>query len=158
MPKSPLPVSLTQVAAFRLGRHYLRDTTANIVAICRDICGVQAQVMSAAYLQLWTRNHAVNRASVEDALWKSRTLVKSSFMRQTLHLIPADEFALYTCALRTRQLAAARRIMAHFHVGIEEGDEVAGKILDALSNGPLGRTAITAAIRPHVSRRVQAWM
>jgi uncharacterized protein YcaQ len=159
MPKSSPSISPTQVAAFRLKRHHLRDAlAADIVTICRDLCGVQAQVMSAAYLQLWTRNHAVTRADVEDALWKSRTLVKSSFMRQTLHLIPADEFALYTSALRSRQLAAARRIMAHFNIGIEEGNEVAAKILDALSAGPLGRGAITATIRPKVSKRVHAWM
>ena len=159
MPKSSPSVSPTQVAAFRLKRHHLRDAiAADIVTICRDLCGVQAQVMSAAYLQLWTRNHAVTRASIEDALWKSRVLVKSSFMRQTLHLIPADEFALYTSALRSRQLAAARRIMAHFNIGIEEGNEVAARILDALSAGPMGRASITASIRPRVSKRVHAWM
>ena len=88
MPKSPSPIRIESVANFRLRRHHLSDHPAqkqDVVSICRDICGVQAQVMSAAYLQLWTRNHALTRPQIEDALWKTRTLVKTSLMRQTLH-------------------------------------------------------------------------
>ena len=43
------------IATFRLQRHHLLDDDgegADAVTICRDMCGVQAQVMSAAYLQI----------------------------------------------------------------------------------------------------------
>src|SRR6478609_5383576 len=88
-----LPFTSEQIHAFRLRRHHLLDQSAkDMVTICRDVCCVQAQIMSAAQLQLWARNHAITQAAVNDALWKTRSLVKTSLMRQTLHLVPADEF------------------------------------------------------------------
>ncbi len=110
--ENSVAASAEAIASFRLRRHHLLDEPPeDAVTICRDVCGVQAQVMSAAYLQLWTRNHAITRAEVESELWKSRRLVKTSLMRQTLHLIPADEFPLYIAALRPSRLAQALRVM-----------------------------------------------
>src|SRR5215831_13889155 len=87
-----LPFSAEQIHAFRLRRHHLLDQTAkDLVTICRDVCGVQAQIMSAAQLQLWARNPAITPAMVSDALWQKRSLVKTTLMRQTLHLVPSDE-------------------------------------------------------------------
>jgi hypothetical protein len=114
--------------------------------------------MSAAYLQLWARNHAITRAKIEGALWKTRTLVKTSLMRQTLHLIPADEFPLYIAALKPSRVAGALRIMAKFGVACEEAESLTSLIMDTLSSGPLSRAAINAAVRPKVSKRVRTWM
>jgi hypothetical protein len=128
------------------------------VTISRDVCGVQAQIMSAAYLQLWTRNHSITRAQIENALWKKRTLVKTSLMRQTIHIIPADEFWLYISALKPSRLAAPLRIMARCGINREEADDLTGLIMDALASGPRGRGEIADVVRPKVSKRVRAWM
>ncbi len=122
------------------------------------MCGVQAQVMWAACLQLWTRNHAITRAEIENALWKTRTLVKTSLMRQTLHFIPTDEFHLYIAALKPSRVAAVLRVMARCGIAREEGEALTPLIMEALAAGPLGRAAIAAAVRPKVSKRVRAWM
>jgi uncharacterized protein YcaQ len=147
------------IATFRLQRHHLLDAgdAADAVTICRDMCGVQAQIMSAAYLQLWTRNHSITRTQVEDALWKSRTLVKTSLMRQTLHIIPSDEFPIYIAAQRSSRVSQALRVMARFRITREEADATTASILKALASGPLRRPEILAALRPQVSKRVQAW-
>lgn len=159
MAKSRPQIRVEEVARFRLRRHHLLDeSSADAVTICRDMCGVQAQVMSAAYLQLWTRNHSITRSQIEEALWKSRTLVKTSLMRQTLHLIPADEFPLYIAAMKSSRIAGALRIMAKFGIMREEADALTSLIMETLSGGPLGRPAIHAAVRPKVSKRVRAWM
>jgi hypothetical protein len=159
MPGITSPIRRETIASFRLRRHHLLDdASANVVTISRDMCGVQAQMMSAAYLQLWTRNHAITRAQVETALWKSRTLVKTSLMRQTLHLIPTDEFWLYIAALKPSRVAQALRVMARCGIEREEGEALTPLIMDALSAGPLGKAAINAAIRPKVSKRVRSWM
>src|SRR5215472_16580321 len=145
--------SSAQVHAFRLARgllHAAKDVDS--VTISRDVCGVQAQIMSAAYLQLWTCNHSITRAQIEDALWKKRTLVKTSLMRQTLHLIPADEFWLYISALKPSRLAAPLRIMARCDFTRMEADDLTGLIMDALSAGPLGRAEVAAFVRPKVSK------
>jgi uncharacterized protein YcaQ len=148
-----------QIEVFRLQRHHLRDAKpADPVTIARDICGVQAQVMSAAYLQFWARNHSITKAEIKDLLVKSRKLVKTSLMRQTLHVIPADEFPLYISAQRSARVAGALRIMLKFDITPQEGDAVTALILDTLAAGPLARPAINAAIRPQVSKRVRNWM
>ena len=122
------------------------------------MCGVQAQIMSAAYLQLWTRNHAITRPEIDSALWKTRTLVKTSLMRQTLHLIPTDEFPLYIAALRPSRFAQAMRIMERCGITRDESEALIPLIMETLSAGPLSRPAIAAAIRPKASKQVRFWM
>jgi hypothetical protein len=159
MPKSATLVNAEATSRFRLRRHHLLDEPpADAVTICRDVCGVQAQVMSSAFLQLWARNHAITRTEIEAALWQNRTLVKTSVMRQTLHLIPADEFSLYIAAVKSSRAAATLRIMARFGIDREEADALTALIMDSLASGPLGRAAITAAVRPKVSKRMCSWM
>jgi hypothetical protein len=148
-----------EAARFRLERHHLLGQgAASAVALCRDICGAQAQILPAAHLQLWTRNHGITRSEIEGALWKSRTLVRTHVMRQTLHLVPADEFLLYVAALRGYLLAFALRIMARCGVTREEADALTELIMEIMAAGPRTRAEITAAVRPRVSKRVRAWM
>jgi hypothetical protein len=91
-------------------------------------------------------------------LWKSRTLVKTSLMRQTLHLVPSDEFPIYIAALKLSRMAGALRIMSKFGIGREEAEGLTALIMESLGEGPLGRAAIRAAVRPKVSKRVHRWM
>ena len=161
MPKTPSRIPSEAVASFRLRRHHLLDDPSqdqDVVTISRDMCGVQAQVMTAAYLQLWTRNHALTRAEIESALWKTRTLIKTSLMRQTLHLIATDEFQLYIAALRPSRFAQAMRVMGRCGITRDESEALIPWIMDILSAGPLSRPAIAAAIRPKASKRVRFWM
>lgn len=147
------------IAGFRLRRHHLLETHAcDAVTLASDVCGLQAQLMSAAVLQAWTRQHGITRTEIESALWQKRSLIKTSLMRQTLHLVPADEFPFYIAALKNSRTAAVLRIMSRFKISAAEAGDLTGLIVDALSAGPLGRAAITAAVRPKVSRRVRAWM
>lgn len=153
------PFSYEQIHAFRLRRHHLLDQSAkDLITICRDVCGVQAQIMSAAQLQLWARNHAITPATVNDALWKSRTLVKTSLMRQTLHLVPADEFPLYIAAHKSARAKAVLSIMARCKITRDEADALTALILEELKAGPAPRAAITSAVRPKVSKRLRVWM
>jgi uncharacterized protein YcaQ len=154
-----VPFSAEQIHAFRLRRHHLLDQSAkDLVTICRDMCGVQAQIMSAAQLQLWARNHVITPAAVNDALWKTRSLVKTSLMRQTLHLIPADEFPLYIAAHKSARAKAVLSIMARCKITRDEADALSALILEELKAGPAPRAAITAAVRPKVSKRLRVWM
>lgn len=156
---SDIPFSSEQIHAFRLRRHHLLDQSPkDLVTICRDVCGVQAQIMSAAQLQLWARNHAITPAAVNDALWKTRSLVKTSLMRQTLHLVPADEFPLYIAAHKSARAKAVLSIMARCKITRDEADALSALILEELKDGPAPRAAITAAVRPKVSKRLRVWM
>lgn len=148
-----------QIHAFRLRRHHLLDLKAkDVVTICRDVCGIQAQIMAAAQLQLWARNHAITPATVNEALWQKRLLVKTLFMRQTLHLLPAEDFPLYIGAQKTTRARAVLSVMARLKITRGEADEFTGLILKVLDAGPAPHAAIASAVRPHVSKRVRAWM
>ena len=43
-------------------------------------------------------------------------------MRQTLHIIPSDEFPLYIAAQRPSRVAQGLRVMARFGIEAEEAD------------------------------------
>src|ERR1700750_1585629 len=90
-----------RLAAFPLTRHHLKDkSNASLVTVCADVGGIQAQVMSAAELSLWTRRRTTPRDDVKAALWERRELVKTTSMRRTLHLLPARDFPMYIAAMR----------------------------------------------------------
>jgi hypothetical protein len=158
-PHSPASQRAKDIAGFRLRRHHLLEAHAcDAVKLAGDVCGLQAQLMAAAVLQAWTRQHGITRAEIESSLWQKRSLIKTSLMRQTLHLVPADELPLYIAALKSSRISAVLRIMSRFKISVAEADDLTGLIVDTLSGGPLGRAAIMAAVRPKVSRRVRAWM
>ena len=103
--KDPVAAELSwpKVHAFRLQRHHLatRAPANDLVKVAGEIGGAQAQLMSAAELQLGVRS----KGTVEDvrkALWKDKSLVKTWLMRGTLHLVPSADLPLYTAAMRSR--------------------------------------------------------
>jgi hypothetical protein len=157
--QSGASLRLREIARFRLLRHHLLDARpANLVTICRDVCGAQAQVMSAAQIAIWARNHSITRAAIGAALWQERGLVKTSLMRQTLHLIPTGEFALYITAIKKSRVAAVFNIMSKFGITMKEVDAFTTAIMDALAPGPMTRIALTELVKPKASKRLRAWM
>jgi winged helix DNA-binding protein len=95
-------IAREQVLGFRLARHALdsRAPAGSLVSVARALCGVHAQLASSAELSLWARIEGLTRRDVERALADERTLVKTWAMRGTLHLLPADDLALYVAVLR----------------------------------------------------------
>ncbi len=91
-----------EVRAGRVARSHLavRAPAARLVDVVRDICGIHAQVMGSAELQLAARVEGIVQADVREALWERRELVKTWTTRGTLHIHPADEVALWTAARR----------------------------------------------------------
>jgi len=107
----------SQVRAFRLARHHFMDgDLPDLVTLCADVCGIQAQVMAAAQIAFWARMHTVNAAALRSALFERRTLIRTSCMRQTLHILPSTDFSMYINALKTSRLRALRRIMGMFGI------------------------------------------
>jgi uncharacterized protein YcaQ len=152
-------INWSQVAAFRLARHHFLDQhPADLVRICTDVCGVQAQVMSSARLALWTRNRQIGPPDVERALIEERSVVRASCMRQTLHLLPATEFYIYITALKRSRVEAILRGMSRFGASRKDADRLNEVVLDLLSEGPKTQKEMSKQIRPKVSKQTQAWM
>jgi uncharacterized protein YcaQ len=96
-------VTIEQARAFRLARQRLdrRAPAGSMLEVARALCGVHAQLASSAELALWARIEGIERAEVSEAL-EERALVKTWAMRGTLHLLPADDLALYVAVLGPR--------------------------------------------------------
>lgn len=82
---------------WRVRRQHLdeREPRDKLVEVVTRLCGVQAQLMSAAELALWARVEKLEPGAVRQALWEERALVKTWAMRGTLHLLPASELHLW---------------------------------------------------------------
>jgi uncharacterized protein YcaQ len=138
----------SSISAFRLTRHHFVDQKqVDLTTISQDVCGIQAQVMSAAEIQLWARMHNLTRTGIHAALWKSRTLVKTSCMRGTLHLLPVADFPIYISALKTSRVREMLRIMSRYGgVTQKEADGVTEAVIEALGAGPMTRRELTERI------------
>lgn len=150
----------SQVAAFRLKRHHLLNKNrSNIITISQNICGLQAQVMSAAEMQLWTRNQNLNRTDIHSALWEKHTLVKTSVMRGTLHLLAADDFFIYINALKNSRTRAMKQIMSRLGVTDKEGDVATKAVIAALEDGPMCRSELTNMVLSlqSISEKAKEW-
>ncbi|HJX84840.1 MAG TPA: winged helix DNA-binding domain-containing protein [Candidatus Angelobacter sp.] len=157
--KKPSKIFPAQIAAFRLRRHHLlARREANLVAVCADVCGVQAQVMTSAQLALWARVPNVTRAAIQTALWEKRALIKTSCMRQTLHLLAAADFSTFITAERDSRMAGILRIMARFGIPTRDVEPMNRAVMDALADGPLTLQQLAAEIKPKLNKKLRTWM
>src|SRR5947207_5230432 len=152
-------VSWRQVAAFRLKRHSLLErNSSDLSAICRDVCGIQAQLMASAGIALAVRARHLTCQDIDSALWQRRTLVKTYAMRQTLHLLPSEDFSIYITALRNSRMNALMRIMSKLKVTRAEVDAMNAAVMDALSANPLTKNERGQKIKPAISKGLKLWM
>jgi len=150
-------VSFAEVHAFRLRRQHFTDT-ADLTTVCHDVCGIQAQAMFAARIALWSRIHRLKNSDIDGALWKKRSLVRTSVMRQTLHLLTAADFPVYIAALRRSRVAAIWRLMLKFDITLAEVDSLHQATLDALAGGPLTQQELKQRVAPSLGKHMRAWM
>lgn len=114
--------------------------------------------MSAAELQLWARNHLLTRAQIRSALWEKPELVKTLLMRQTLHLIPADDFFIYITALKTSRMDALQRNMSKYAgVTLKDIARLNQAIVNALADGPMTQPELMERILPNVGSNIRKW-
>jgi hypothetical protein len=100
---SAVKVSLEQVLAWRMRRQFLeRPGAGSVAAVVGRLCGVQAQVASAAEQAVAVRLSTAGEGPSGEAL-RRRELIKVCAMRGTLHLLTVDDAASYLSLL-----AAAR--------------------------------------------------
>jgi hypothetical protein len=131
-------VDWDEVRASRLARNHLveRAPADRLVEVVRDVCGIHAQVMGSAELQLAARVEGITQADVRESLWERRTLAKTWTTRGTLHIHPADELSLWTAARRA----------------VEEGGgvDLVPAIGEALRGGPHTREQLADAVLERV--------
>jgi hypothetical protein len=144
---TPLRVSWPQVLAWRTGQQLLREPAKTAVDVCRQVVGVQAQLMSAAELAIGGRSGRPPE-DVRAALWSERLLVKTWAMRGTLHLLPADELPLFAAALRVKERAARRgAAWERYHgITVDQLKTAVAAIADVLGAEPVTREELAAEV------------
>ncbi len=131
-----------QVLAWRLTQQHLDKPAPRdqMLAVVSDICGLQAQVMSAAALALAARVEDVTPDDVAGALWTQRTLVKLWAMRGTLHLMSAADHPLYVAASRpTRRSYLSQAWLNYYGVTRDEMFAFLEATRAILSEQPISR-------------------
>jgi len=150
------PTSLTWRAAIasRLRAHSLverapRDALEDVIGA---VCGVHAQVMTAAELSIGTRV-SMTRSEIRAALWNERRLVKTHGIRGTIHVFPSREFPMWRAALGARaDPGEAKRLEA---LGLDRRQ--IDQIVDAIGEALDGRRLTLRALGEEVGARVGAW-
>ena len=146
-PAAAVELTWAQVHAFRLERHHLtqRAPKKDLARVVGEIGGVQAQVMSAAELQVGVRVDC-KVDDVRDALWKRKTLVKTWLMRGTLHLVPSDDLPLFTAAMRTRWMHVTNAWLKFVQLSEPEFRGLIEAIGESLDGQVLTREELTAKV------------
>jgi uncharacterized protein YcaQ len=164
MPSAPrvvLTVTAAQAAAFRLARQHLGHaaTPGSVVDVVRDSGGIQAQVMSAAELSIWTRRRATTRAEIQSALWNTRQIVRTSAMRLTLHLVPADDLAIYIAATKTMALRRIEYWLGRMGATPRQLAAMVAAVVEALADGtPRTQQELIASAKRKVGRGIGKWL
>jgi hypothetical protein len=141
-------LSWKEVCRRRLAAQHLRTPlpVAGFERMVSDICGLHAQVMSAAELAAAVRVEGLPRGSVATALWEDRALVKVWAQRGTLHLLPAGELPLYVAALSNRRFDLDAPWLKYFGLEAKEVPALIGAVAEALDGRQLSREQLAAEV------------
>jgi hypothetical protein len=158
---APVAAELTwaQVHQFRLARHHLlsRSPKKDLVSVVGEICGVQAQLMSAAEMQVAVRVDC-KVVDVQTALWKDRALVKTWLMRGTLHLVPSKDLPLFSAAMNAYGMRNTNAWLKWLQITEPELMDVIDAIGRALDGQALTREELIAKVGKGRSEKIQLAM
>lgn len=139
--------SWADVWARRLERHALATPMPNMepADVARAICGVHAQIMSAAELSIGLRLTDATRADIRAALWREHSLVKTFGPRGTVHLLPLHDLPLWIDALSALP-STPSPFAPSVQLTPEQTDMVVAAIATALENAELTIDELTTAV------------
>ncbi len=144
-----------QVWGWRLARHALSASAPKerLIEVVGAVCGIHAQMLSAAELSIGIRVAGVTRQDVRAELWQRRGLVKTYGLRGTIHLFPAAEAPLWSAALQASQQPNEVRRLAPMGLDQPQLEALVAAIHDALD----GRCLMREELGVEVARRAGAW-
>lgn len=119
-----------------------------------DIGGAQAQLMSAAELQIAVRVDCTVD-DVRQALWTDKTLVKTWLMRGTLHLATADDLPLFTAAMGKRWIHIRPSWLKFMQLTETDLWKIVHEIGAALNGTPMTREELIAVVGKGKSAHVR---
>lgn len=146
-----LELSLEQLNRLYLRSHFLLDNAqpADLVEVIGEICGLNAQTARAPYVSLWSRVGGFQKGQLVRALYEDKILVKTWFMRGTVHIVLARDFAVYQKALSRSLVEGWERWLSRqgLMLPARTRTKLHQKIIDALSPAPRTKRALFPEIR-----------
>ncbi len=136
------------MTARRIARSHLNQPAERTgpADIATALCGVHAQILTAAELSIGRQIVGATRADVHAALWDERSLVKTFGPRGTVHLVAAADLPMWTGALSALPSSVPRHPDA-VRFTSEQSEEVIGAIDGSLAEASLTVDELTLAIR-----------
>src|SRR5580700_10178058 len=73
-------------------RHHLApgERAGTIAAVAADLIGLHGTDPASVYLAAWARTRDVDKAAIEQALYKERSVIRMLGMRRTVFVVPAE--------------------------------------------------------------------
>ncbi|HUS17795.1 MAG TPA: winged helix DNA-binding domain-containing protein [Chloroflexia bacterium] len=125
-------------------------STTEVATLVRHLGGVQAQEVPAAALAILARQPGLRASDVEHARVEARSVVRTSILRGTLHLVATDDLGWMLALLGARLAAGDARRRAQLGLDDATADRGVTVICDALAReGPLPRAALAAHLARH---------
>jgi uncharacterized protein YcaQ len=144
-------VSLQTVTRLYLKKHHLltKAKESELKRIIGDICGLHAQVPQTPYFSLWNRVKSFDSNLLEKLLYEDKSVVKTWFMRGTLHLILSEDMPVYNRALRKMWFEHHGRFMRapEWPPAEKRRSMIYPAIVEALAQRPLARKELNEKVR-----------
>ena len=163
--------SQEQISGFRMDRQYLtnRASRTELASVVEQVCGIQAQMPAAAQLQLWARIDRLKPTDVNEALWSSKTILRTWCMRGTAHYISTDEFPAYLEAIIKPRIPRHKEWLEKR--GMREFGEIAKMdptqhdfeainktVVKTLSQGPKTRNEVADVVEKELGTKARPWV
>lgn len=148
MAGSTRPVSLAAVNRLLLEKQHLTAGTPapDVTRLSADIAGLHATGTTEPYLAAFARSPAFQRAQLDAALFRDRTLARLRCMRGTVFILPLDMGPIAFAAMRSFYEKGSVRYMEAQGITQEAYAGASGEILSALR----GRMLSAAEIRQEI--------
>lgn len=148
-------VTTRELNRWTLARQHLLSRTAMSPARAVEaLAGMQAQLPSAPYIGLWSRLEAFDVSSLEAAV-AAGTVVKTTVMRGTLHLVAATRLAAFRVATGSGYYDSTRRAMLELGIDL---DAVRAHVVAEVGRRPRSRTEVYRLIAEQVPPPHPSWL
>ena len=161
MTKDSPTVSLERLTRFYLQNHYLAEKAdkSDIVKVVGRVCGPHSQLPMTPYYSLLNRIKDFEPEMLDRLLYKDKSLVKTWFMRGTLHTIPSQDFPTYHNALRRMWFEHHGKYMnkPDWPSRVDREKKLYPTIKKALANKPLRRKELSDRVRMLLANESQPY-
>lgn len=131
-----------------------RTTKASVEDVLRAVCGVQAQLLSAARLSIRARSQDLTVKDVDHARQRDRRCVWTWCMRGTLHLIASDDVGVILPLVGPVFVRLGRRRLGQLGLDDDASNKGVRIIKEALSaNGPMTRSEVGECLRRRLRKK-----